>query len=500
MRRRVTRQARLGLALSVAMAAGACTLMSSLDDLEGTPGADGGAGDASTDSGAKIDAANDGPCSQNLLTDPQNCGQCGNACDAYELCVAGDCVPCNSDEQDCDGDGWLVSEGDCCDKPGACGSAPETINPGALEISGNQVDDNCNLFDEEDTAACDDGLLSNSTVATDYAKALGICRLTTEDPEKAETSWGLIDAELLRADGSPLGDARAHSIRSSFGAITPATIEGDALVVLSTGIAADGVQTNPGPNLGAPANGFMSNPHEPPSQVDLLLECPGPACIQDWFNSENLPLKEQGALPTAPNCEPTASPNLAFDSVMLRLRVRAPTNMKSFSFNVFFLSAEYPTYVCSPFNDQLIALIDTPGGTPEIPNPADGNLATYVDSELQKWPVGINIAKGTNLFAVCESQADNPSCWDSDVASSSCSLGAAQLVGTGFEKPTSGPCTLGGGTGWLTMAGNVVPGDLLELRIVVWDVNDTAYDSMALLDGFEWSPDPVMPGTRSVPK
>jgi hypothetical protein len=86
------------------------------------------------------------------------------------------------------------------------------------------------------------------------------------------------------------------------------------------------------------------------------------------------------------------------------------------------------------------------------------------------------------------------------VATTSCSLGADQLLGTGFEKPTGINCTLGGATGWLTLAGNVVPGGLVELRIVIWDVNDTAFDSMALLDGFSWHKDPVTPGTSSTPK
>ncbi|MCC6662915.1 MAG: hypothetical protein IT375_04180, partial [Polyangiaceae bacterium] len=40
--------------------------------------------------------------------------------------------------------------------------------------------------------------------------------------------------------------------------------------------------------------------------------------------------------------------------------------------------------------------------------------------------------------------------------------GIGGLLGTGFEK--SGSCTVGGGTFWLTTAGNVVPGQIVELR------------------------------------
>ena len=71
--------------------------------------------------------------------------------------------------------------------------------------------------------------------------------------------------------------------------------------------------------------------------------------------------------------------------------------------------------------------------------------------------------------------------------------GIGGLLGTGFEK--SGPCTVGGGTFWLTTAGNVVPGQIVELRVVVWDVGDTAFDSSVLLDGFKWLSNATLPGT-----
>ena len=48
----------------------------------------------------------------------------------------------------------------------------------------------------------------------------------------------------------------------------------------------------------------------------------------------------------------------------MRLSLRVPTNANSFSVDMFFFSAEYPEYVCSTYNDQLIALVDTPSGTP----------------------------------------------------------------------------------------------------------------------------------------
>ena len=68
------------------------------------------------------------------------------------------------------------------------------------------------------------------------------------------------------------------------------------------------------------------------------------------------------------------------------------------------------------------------------------------------------------------------------------------VSGTGFGKDNS-TCTVGGGTFWLTTAGNIVPGGTLELRIVVWDVGDHILDSLAVLDGLQWLPNATVPGT-----
>ncbi len=443
-------------------------------------------------------AACDGAC-VNLNTDHANCGTCGKQCAGAENCIEGDCIECDSTTTDCDGDGWMVSDGDCCDKVGLCGNEPEKVNPGAIEVVGNSIDDNCNtlidLFDTEDTIACDAGLASNSKDPNDFAKALGICRTTEEAPENAsDKTWGLIEAKLVRADGTELGDGNAASIRTGFGGVSPGKIEGDSMIVLSSGIAADATQTEPGPNGGAPAGGNVSTTHAPSSQVDITT-CEDDRCIKDWFAASSLPVKSANALPAAPDCGSgtAGSPHLARDSVMLVLRLRAPTNAKAFSFSSYFLSAEYPEFVCSSFNDQFVTLVSTPDGEPAVPNPTDKNLMVYTDG-TQQFPIGINVAAGTDLFSVCDSQEDNAGCWDSDISPSSCALGNEQLAGTGFEG-ADGQCTIGGGTFWLTTSGNVVPGGIVELRIALWDVGDTLYDSTALIDGFEWLPDATVPGT-----
>ncbi|HEY1954115.1 MAG TPA: MXAN_6577-like cysteine-rich protein [Polyangiaceae bacterium] len=431
--------------------------------------------------------------------DQLNCGKCGFVCQGTDKCISGACTPCDSSTTDCDGDGWKVSDGDCCDKPGPCGAEPALVNPGAVEVVGNGVDDNCNglvdLFDNVDTQPCDSALASNSGNAGDYAKALGICRTTTQSPPLPQKTWGLLSAELVRADGTPLTDQSGHSIRTKFGDnILP--LNGQSMVVLSNGTASDATQLLPGPNGGAPNGPNVSYAFAPSSAVDIA-NCANGLCIKDWLAAANPPLKAAGQLPAAPNCGDITDPTTANDSVMLVLTIRAPTNARAFSFNSYFFSAEFPEYVCTPYNDQFIALVDTPNGTPSpIANPVDKNLMTLTQNN-QKWPIAINIASGTSVFSVCDAASKTNQCQGTSVSGISCGLGATQLSGTGFEKPVTDQCLIGGGTYWLTTAGNVIPGDIVQLRIAIWDVSDDIYDSTALIDGFQWLASATLPGTSN---
>jgi len=53
----------------------------------------------------------------------------------------------------------------------------------------------------------------------------------------------------------------------------------------------------------------------------------------------------------------------------------------------------------------------------------------------------------------------------------------------------------GGATGWLTTTGNVVPGEIITVRIAIWDTSDEDLDSLALIDAFTWSAEGSDPGT-----
>jgi hypothetical protein len=252
------------------------------------------------------------------------------------------------------------------------------------------------------------------------------------------------------------------------------------------------VQTNPGPNQGP-----LSDPSTDLGHTCDLGTCTASACIRDWLVTPNPPLKLANQLPSAPGCSAGGfgSDSIAHDSVMLKVRMRAPTNARSFSVSSFFLSAEYPEFVCTTFNDQVVVLVDTPGGAPTPANPVDKNLLTYLQG-AQEWPIGINLAGGTGLFRLCESKLANLACWDNDVSVMSCSRGPGLLLGTGYEAPPgASSCVAGGATDWLTTVGNVRPGQIVELRFVIWDVGDHILDSAVLFDNFRWGASARTPGT-----
>jgi hypothetical protein len=513
--------------------------------LFGACGPDGNSGDDDECPAGTTTCGAGGAC-VDLMSDEANCGACGYTCDAADTCIGGVCMlmeqcepnstascytgplgtenvgpchggtrtcnaqgtgygPCtgevtpqaeicdNGADEDCtgtpddavdaDGDGYRTCDRDCCDRTSDGCTDPALVNPGAFDVAGNMLDDDCDgTIDNGSLAACDTGLASNSTVAMDYAKAMELCQTADENAPPDQRTWGVVSATLVRPDGSGQPQAVQRSIRQGFGAT--AVQAGQSFTVLSTGHAADANDVNPGyaPFQGGVDNGATSG-------------VPG-----DWLaaNSNNFP--------NAPGCPEPQGGTTAHDPIMLELRIRAPSNAKSFKLKSYFYSSEYPEWVCSPYNDFFVVLLDSSySGQPA--NPADKNLATYTAPGGMKYPVGVNLAFGnTGLFTQCLSGPTG--CGGGSVAgNTSTCMSTADLAGTGFDvaNPPSqflndpGWCgasnLAGGGTGWLVTSGNVVGGEIFKLRIAVWDTGDQWYDSVVLLDAFEWSLEASQPGT-----
>ncbi|MCA9720041.1 MAG: choice-of-anchor L domain-containing protein [Myxococcales bacterium] len=411
----------------------------------------------------------------------QTCNENGTgwgACEGEVLPLSDDICANNKDDNcdgvvdedpDADNDGYTVCGGDCCDSVGPACQNPDLVNPGAFEVDGNDVDDDCDGVKDNPLPLCDNGIASNTGNALDYAKAIDLCQFTTENAQGADKIWGVISGGLHRANGTGSPNANSRSVRPGFGSnITPS--KGQRLAVMSTGHAADSNDSNPS---------FAQ--YQDGQSMGTSSTFPA-----DWYSLNG------NSLPNAPGC-PDVAGNQANDPVLLKLRIRVPTNANSFSAKMFFFSAEYPEYVCTAFNDFFVTLVDSSDNG----NPSDKNIAIYTQGN-NNYPVGVNILKAANgLFTQCT----NGQITQCGTASNynGCQ-GTSLLNGTGFDITGATPFSCnyagrhGGGTGWLTMSGNVTPGETMEIRFAIWDSSDALFDSTVLLDHWEWSVQASEPG------
>jgi hypothetical protein len=313
---------------------------------------------------------------------------------------------------------------------------------------------------------CDAPLASNSSDPLDYARAIDLCSFTIESPPLAEKKWGVIGAAFALADGSGTPAAFSRSIRPSFGAAV-GPLAGTTLAVLSSGQAAAPGQTNPA----------WINAQDPGANMTTMSTLP-----PDWLAAH------RGRPPVTRGCPAPHAGTTAYDPMLLRVRVRVPTNARSFSVKAFVYGSEYPEYVCSPYVDYFLVLLDSRFASrfARTANPVDKNLAVFDRRRVRRRRahlVGGNLAVlDRDLFTACANGPTGCATGDGAVPDSitSCA-GAAQLQGTGFDlaNPTPkssgdpGYCStnnlLGGGTGLRGQpvrlrAGRGVPGGRGRVR------------------------------------
>jgi len=432
---------------------------------------DGGADEGNPEGGGACDTGLLGACATGF----EVCVAGGISCQQAvfpetEICDNGideNCDGVIDDNTDEDGDGFGVCDNDCCDTAGPACATPGIVNPGAFEDPDNGVDDDCDGSIDNPVPLCGVGLASNSNDPFDYARAIDLCQFTTESPPMDQQIWGVIDAELLLADDSGAPSVNSRSIRPTFGTNNTPQM-GTNFSVLSTGFAGAPGQVNP-----------VHAGWQPGNDVGADVQAPA-----GWLAANG------GSFPDAPGCV-ISNDTTAYDSALLRIRVRVPTNANSFSVDMHFMSAEYPEYVCTAFNDFFVTLVTSsdPG------NPADNNIAIY-DDGVDQWPVGVNLVSAApGLFTECDN--GQIGCAGGPISDYNGCTGEGGLLNTGFDAADAA-CTnnddVGGATGWLNMSGNVTPGETMEIRFVIWDTADNAWDSTVLLDNWEWSVDASEPG------
>ncbi|RYE76725.1 MAG: hypothetical protein EOO74_07990 [Myxococcales bacterium] len=268
----------------------------------------------------------------------------------------------------------------------------------------------------------------------DFLKAIGLCK--SVDPDVAN-DWGVLEAKFTKKLGADTSNNNAgqHGILPKFGSALAAR-EGERLGVLSTGYARE-FNT-----LGSQQKAFRES--------------------QPWDGED--------------------AEEAQNDVIVLRLKIRVPTNAKSFSFDFNFYSSEWPNFIGSDYNDEFRANLD----------------GQNISFGANQQPVSVNLG----FFDRCKDGARigcELNFYSSGTGAASCPGGADELANTGFGIVGIGckgeQVPGGGATGWLTTKSPVEPGSTIELEFAIWDTADTALDSSVLLDNFKWDADPVTTGT-----
>lgn len=379
-------------------------------------GAEEGPGGAEGTAGAGAEGGGGAGGSGGLVLEPLVCGDSdgGGGGGGGGPCVSGP-------DEDVDGDGFTPAGGDCapCDP---------RVNPGAIEVTktngSEPVDDDCDGQIDEALATCDGGLEIGSFDPLDAARAIELCELASP----VSNSWGVLDADYVRASGEPLNPTMGVGLLDDFG-VNPVQ-GGFRMLGLSSGRAraADSAGACGAESCSHQFDDLSvnSSPGEPPSGP-YCVGAPAPCFPQD-----------------VPDCPGGST---VFDDVALRLRLRAPTNADGFRFRFKFFSFEYPEWVCTEFNDQFVALV--------VP-PPPGALLSNVSFDGQLNPVSVNVV----FF--------DPSLAD-------------DLEGTGF-----GAWNDAAATAWLETRAPVTGGEEFDLLLAIWDTGDDLFDSTVLVDRFEW--------------
>ncbi len=407
------------------------------------------------------------PCPVDPLDDSDGDG----ICDGVDVCPAGDdnvdsdldgvadaCDPCpfdNPDDTDGDGvcdmwdmcpgyqDGAFDADGDGYDvASGDCDDCQPLIGPDAFEIPGSYIDEDCDGVVDEPRSICDTGLIAGDGDPFRATRAIDLC------DSVAVSGYGVSTVDYVRANGTLTTASGQTGLLSTWGN-TLVPKHGDSMLVLSSGGARD--ITFPG-HCGSDSCALGGAGSAPPGFPQNVPGCLGGTQIND--------------------------------DIGLEVNLVAPVNAVGFRLKFYFMSFEFPEWVCTDFNDQFVILMDPPPV-----GAINGNIAFDANTN----PVSVNVA----MLPVCNPASAGLYAMNCVFGCPSlpvpyCANGASDLVGTGFAEWQ----TYAGGTDWLEVSAPVTPGAAFRLRFAIWDTGDALLDSTVLIDDFEWVAEPVDVGLQ----
>jgi hypothetical protein len=365
-------------------------------------------------------------------------------------------------DEDSDGDGFSVKQGDCndCD-PNINPAAVDTpaipdSNGGTRPASNNDCSPTLDL-----DVSCDNNIAFDDTSAEHGANAIDICQKVDLAQKKY---WGLVDAKYVSANGStPRVAGLQTGVLTAFGSHVLPRL-GKAMLGLSSG------------HMRVPGQpGFCMNPSTklPEQSCDNGTEGTPPT---------GFPQKVAGCA-----LDPTIH-----DDIALEVKLTAPSNATGYKFNFKFYSFEFPEWVCSHYNDQFIALASPP---------PKGAINGNISFDSANNPVGVAIA----FFDVCDAatkdEYSKQGCNNCKVPPNPyCPNGTDELLGTGMLGSgfdVKGRALDAGGTRWLETTAPIKGGDTFTLRFAIWDTGDHNIDSHVIIDSFQWIATPgVTVGTK----
>jgi hypothetical protein len=137
-----------------------------------------------------------------------------------------------------------------------------------------------------------------------------------------------------------------------------------------------------------------------------------------------------------------------YDYQEVRFTTTVPPGANGLSFDVAFLTKEYPIWLSSAYNDMFIAWL-----------------------ESSNWSGNISFDNGGNVLSLKAAFMEH---FDDD----------------GTLPEFEGTCMrYSAGTGWLESSVEVVEGDEITLVFAIFDLDDVNWDSIVFIDNFQWSCD-----------
>jgi hypothetical protein len=294
-----------------------------------------------------------------------------------------------------------------------------------------------------------DSALDAAGPASDFAKALGICQMA------GGGKWGLVSATYTQGyDSTAAPNAGQHSILPAFGSSIKAR-EGAQLGVLSSGYALQCDAASAATTCSASGTG-------PP-----------------YFKGAQTAMTGTGAAPPGfPKATGSCTVStVVMDAIGVTLTIQVPKNVAGLSFDFDFFSSEWPEYVCSTFNDEFVAWLQSSAWTG-----VGGDLDIALD------PSGNAISVNTPFLNRCTPNTPT-GCTGLTPGTSTCPGGTAELQGTGFYNLgtyCTSQSTGGAATGWLTSYAPVKGGEQITLQLIIWDTGDANWDSSVLVDDLKW--------------